>query len=466
VRKLGTPMAKSAPLILLVDDDAAITTVLGSLLKQEGLSVLTAVSGAEALTLLEKHPVDVMVTDLRMPGLDGMTLLRRAVHGWSDVPVIVLSAHGTVALAVDAMKAGAADFLTKPFDRDEVLFVVKKALATTEQLDAAGVTAAPFSPLGGSPAMDEVRDTIRRSAASSATVLILGESGAGKEVVARAIHEASPRKDKPFIKINCAAFPDTLLESELFGYEKGAFTGANQKKPGRIELAHGGTLLLDEIGDVPSMTQVKLLRVIQTKELERLGGTHTVKVDVRFLAATHQDLPRMIEDGEFRQDLYYRLDVIQLLVPPLRQRPEDVELLAAHFARQAAESNGRRGIELCDDARALLVRQAWPGNVRQLENFMERLVVLSDGPKLTQKDVERELARDAARLRSSRSSVLPPTSEPRLEDQRRDAERKAISDALQRASGNRSLAARLLGISRRTLYTKLAELGLLEPNPG
>jgi two-component system, NtrC family, response regulator AtoC len=458
-------MAKHAPLILLVDDDAAITTVLGSLLKQEGLAVLTAGSGAEALALLEKHPVDVMITDLRMPGLDGMTLLRRAAQASPDVPAIVLSAHGTVALAVDAMKAGAADFLTKPFDRDEVIFVVKKALAAADKSEPVPPAAAPFSPLGCSPAMNEVRDTIRRSAASSATVLILGESGVGKEVVARAIHEASPRKDQPFIKINCAAFPDTLLESELFGYEKGAFTGANQRKPGRVELAHGGTLLLDEIGDVPLMTQVKLLRVIQAKELERLGGTQTVKVDVRFLAATHQDLPRMVQAGEFRQDLYYRLDVIQLVVPPLRERPEDVELLAGHFARQAAESNGRRGIELCDDARALLVGQAWPGNVRQLENFMERLVVLSDGPKLSQRDVERELARDALRLRSSRSSP-PPTSEPRLEDQRRDAERKAIVEALQRASGNRSLAARLLGISRRTLYTKLAELGLLDPNPG
>ena len=458
-------MAKEAPLILLVDDDQAITTVLGSLLKQEGLGVLTAGSGAEALALLEKQPVDVMVTDLRMPGLDGMALLRRSTQASPDVPVIVLSAHGTVALAVDAMKAGAADFLTKPFDRDEVLFVVKKALAAAQRAEPVLAPGAPFSPLGGSPAMDDVRDTIRRSAASSATVLILGESGAGKEVVARAIHEASPRKDKPFIKINCAAFPDTLLESELFGYEKGAFTGANQRKPGRVELAQGGTLLLDEIGDVPLMTQVKLLRVIQSKELERLGSTQTIKVDVRFLAATHQDLPRMVEDGEFRQDLYYRLDVIQVLVPPLRDRPEDVALLAGHFARQAAENNGRHGIELGEDARALLVGQAWPGNVRQLENFMERLVVLSDGPRLTQKDVERELQRDAARLRSSRGS-LPGASEPRLEDQRRDAERKAISEALQRASGNRSLAARLLGISRRTLYTKLAELGLLEPNLG
>lgn len=459
-------MAKAAPLILLVDDDAAITTVLGSLLKQEGLSVVTAASGAEALALLEKQPVDLVITDLRMPGLDGMGLLRRVAQASPDVPVVVLSAHGTVASAVDAMKAGAADFLTKPFDRDEVLFVVKKALAATEQAPAAAASDSVFAPLGRSAAMAELRDTVRRSAASSATVLILGESGAGKEVVARAIHEASPRKSKPFIKINCAAFPETLLESELFGYEKGAFTGANQRKPGRIELAHGGTLLLDEIGDVSLMTQVKLLRVIQSKEVERLGGTQTVHVDVRFLAATHRDLPHMVEEGEFRQDLYYRLDVIQLLVPPLRERPEDVELLADHFARQAAENNARRGIELSSDARALLLEQPWPGNVRQLENFMERLVVLSDGPKLTRADVERELARDAARARPSRSSVAPPASEPRLEDQRRDAERKAIVEALQRASGNRSLTARLLGISRRTLYTKLAELGLLDPSAG
>jgi two-component system, NtrC family, response regulator AtoC len=459
-------MAKTSPMILLVDDDAAITTVLGSLLKQEGLSALAACSGSEALALLGKHPIDVVVTDLRMPGMDGMALLQQVVRGWPGVPVIVLSAHGTVALAVDAMKAGAADFLTKPFDRDEVLFVLRKALAGAAQSEPARLANAPFSPLGTSPAMAEVRDTIRRSAASTATVLILGESGAGKEVVARAIHEAGPRKDKPFIKINCAAFPDTLLESELFGYEKGAFTGASQRKPGRIELAHGGTLLLDEIGDVPLMTQVKLLRVIQSKEVERLGGTQTAKVDVRFLAATHQNLPRMIETGEFRQDLYYRLDVIQLLVPPLRERPEDVQLLAAHFARAAAEANGRPGIGLAAEALQLLLAQSWPGNVRQLENFMERLVVLSDGPTLTRADVERELSRDAQRARASRGSVPPPPSEPRLEDQRKDAERKAIVEALQRASGNRSLAARLLGISRRTLYTKLAELGLLDPGHG
>ncbi|HVY31206.1 MAG TPA: sigma-54 dependent transcriptional regulator [Polyangiaceae bacterium] len=454
-------MAKDAGLVLLVDDDAAIRAVLGSLLKQEGYRVLTAASGGEALALLDKHPIDAVVTDLRMPGMDGMTLLRRVTQAWPEVPVVVLSAHGTVALAVDAMKGGAADFLTKPFERDEVLFVLGKVLrgaASSQRRPPA-----TFSPLGGSSVMAEVRDTIRRAATSSATVLILGESGSGKEVVARAIHETSPRAGKPFIKLNCAAFPETLLESELFGYEKGAFTGASQRKPGRIELAHGGTLLLDEIGEVPLTTQAKLLRAIQFKEVERLGGTQTTKVDVRFLVATHRDLQSMIEDGEFRQDLYYRLNVIRLLVPPLRERADDLQLLAEHFVAQAAENNGRSGVALAPDALELLLAQSWPGNVRQLENFMERLVVLSDGPTLTRADVERELLRDTQQVRTARSSAPP--SEPRLEDHRREADRKAIAEALQRSSGNRSLAARMLGISRRTLYTKLDELDLRDPEP-
>ena len=458
-------MLSSLPLALLVDDDTAITTVLGSQLKQAGWQVLVAGSGAEALALLEQRPVDVLITDLRMPGIDGMALLRRVVQEWPEVPVIVLSAHGTVALAVDAMKLGAADFLTKPFDRDELLYVASKALTRARGSAAAPAPAShpALAALGDSKAMAEVRDTVRRCATSSASVLIQGESGVGKEVVARAIHESSARRDQPFIKINCAALPDTLLESELFGYEKGAFTGAGQRKPGRIELAHGGTLLLDEIGDVSPITQLKLLRVIQTKELERLGGTQSVKVDVRFLTATHRNLQRMVEDGTFRHDLYYRIDVINVQVPPLRDRPEDVAQLGAQFARTAATANGRDGFELAADAVELLLTQAWPGNVRQLENFVERLVVLSDGPRLSAADVQRELRRDAERARAMRNSSAPGT-EPRLEDSRKEAEKRAIVEALARAAGNRSLAARLLGISRRTLYTKLGELGLGEPS--
>ena len=454
-------MADATPTILLVDDDAAITTVLASLVKQQGFAVLTAQSGAEALRLLDSHPVDVMITDLRMPGIDGMALLKRVAQAWPDLPTIVLSAHGTVPVAVEAMKAGALDFLVKPFDRDEVAFVLQKALAVAAAEPATAPPDSAFSPLGRSPAMDEVRDMIRRCASSNSTVLIRGESGTGKGVVARAIHEASSRKEKPFVTINCAALPDTLLESELFGYEKGAFTGASSRKPGRIEMAHGGTLLLDEIGDVPLMTQVKLLTVLQTRELTRLGGTQPTKVDVRFLAATHQDLEGLIDEGKFRDDLYHRLNVVPLDMPALRERPDDIELLAKHFLAQAAVSSGRPVGELASDALALLRVQPWPGNVRQLENFMERLLVLSDGPKLTRADVERELLRDARRARAPRSTPPPdPLSEPKLDDQRRDTERKAIVEALQRSGGNRSLAARLLGVSRRTLYTKLEELGL------
>ena len=453
-------MAEAAT-ILLVDDDAAILTVLASLLKQEGMSVMTARSGNEALSLLEKKPIDVVITDLRMPGMDGMTLLKRVAQSWPDLPLVVLSAHGTIPMAVDAMKSGAHDFLVKPFDRDEVLFVLRKALAIAAAEEKPEVEGT-FGPLGVSPAMDQVRDTIRRCAPSNATVLIRGESGTGKGVVARAIHEASPRKDKPFIKINCAALPDTLLESELFGYEKGAFTGAGTRKPGRIELAHGGSLLLDEIGDVPPSTQVKLLTVLQTCEVERLGGTQTTKVDVRFMAATHRDLEGMIEKDTFRQDLYHRLNVIPLDVPALRDRPDDIELLSVHFVNKAAANNARRGVQLANDALSLLRGQLWPGNVRQLENFMERLVVLSDGPLLTRADIERELQRDEQRARTSRGSNPPlPANEPKLDEHRKDAERKAIVDTLNRCGNNRSLAARTLGVSRRTLYTKLADLGLL-----
>lgn len=453
-------MAEASATVLLVDDDAAITTVLGSLLQQDGFGVLTAASGAEALAVLERKRVDALITDLRMPGMDGMALLRQVLRTSPGVPVIVLSAHGTVHQAVDAMKLGAADFLTKPFDREEVLFVLRKAVAAAGRATPEPVFDAPFSPLGVSAAMAGVRDMIVRSASSNATVLILGESGVGKEVVARAIHETSARREKPFIKLNCAAFPETLLESELFGYEKGAFTGAQQRKPGRIELAHGGTLLLDEIGDVPLTTQVRLLRVIQFREVERLGGTEATKVDVRFLAATHRHLPHMVETGEFRQDLYYRLNVIPLLVPPLRERPEDIALLARHFLQAAAEANGRSPFQLADDALERLLAQSWPGNVRQLENFMERLVVLSDGTRITAADVERELQRDTPSGATRGSSPAP--NDPQLDSQRKDAERKAIANALQRAGGNRSLAARLLGISRRTLYTKLTELGFDE----
>ena len=453
-------MSAGEPRVLIVDDDRAILKVLASQLAQDGIRTFEAESGEQALALLDSQPVDVVLTDLRMPGMDGMTLLTRIARSWPEVPVIVLTAYGSIQLAVETMKAGAADFIIKPFDRDEVLFVVRKVFTSVGRNQYSAAPESQRSLLGDSSAMAEVRDTIRRAAAGVATVLIRGETGTGKELVANAVHQQSRRAAKPFVKLNCAALPDSLLESELFGHEKGAFTGATSRKPGRVELAHGGTLFLDEIGDVPLPTQVKLLRILQEREFERVGGTETVKVDVRFIAATHRDLETMIKAGGFREDLFYRLNVLPIEVPALRARPGDITVLARHFASVAAQANGRADCTLDAQASALLAAQPWPGNVRQLENFVERLIVLYDGPLVLRDHVERELAREAARERPARASATDLRSRSPLDAQRRDAERDAVTEALAHANNNRSLAARILGISRRTLYNKLEELGL------
>jgi two-component system response regulator AtoC len=328
--------------------------------------------------------------------------------------------------------------------------------------------------------MREVEDMIRRAALGTFTVLIRGESGTGKDVAARAIHKASARREAPFVRVQCAAFPETLIESELFGYEKAAFTGAASRRPGRVELAEGGTLFLDEIGDIKPVIQVKLLRLLQEKEFERLGGTQTLKSSARFIAATHQPLEEMIKKGLFREDLFYRLNVLSIWIPPLRERAEDIQALALRFCADAGAANGREGMEISPQALALLRHQPWPGNVRQLQNFIERLVVMSDGAGLAASDVERELARQAPLAgvsdsgRYEREAILPPSAASpssasatstadggSLEGSRREAERQAILTALERAGNNRSLAARLLLISRRSLYNKLAEHGLL-----
>jgi two-component system, NtrC family, response regulator AtoC len=315
--------------------------VLSGLLTQAGMTAHDASSVASAKALLEERPVDVVISDIRMPGADGLELLRWVRQRWPDISVVMLTAHGTIQLAVEAMKAGAQEFMLKPFDRDEVLFVVRKA-AEQSLCQAAPPTALGAQPALSrlSPLMNELSRLITKAAAGSATVLIRGETGTGKELVARAVHEHSARKEKPFIKLNCAALPDSLLESELFGYEKGAFTGAATRKLGRVELAHGGSLFLDEIGDVPMATQIKLLRILQERELERLGGVETIKIDVRFIAATHRDLEALVEDGRFRQDLFFRLNVIPLMVPALRERHEDIADLAQHFMLAACAVNG------------------------------------------------------------------------------------------------------------------------------
>ncbi len=446
--------------VLIVDDDAAVRTVLGALLSRGGLRVRQAPNGTEALAMLGNEPVDLVVTDLRMPGMSGMELLDEIVARWGDIPVIVLTAHGTVALAVEAMKAGATDFVLKPFDREEILYVVKKALLKGQHAeDRDGTSREAVG--GGSPhssAMKAVDELISRAAQATATVLLRGESGTGKEVAARAIHERGPRKKAPFIKLHCAALPETLLESELFGYEKGAFTGAVCRKPGRVELADCGTLLLDEIGDISASTQVKLLRVLQEREFERLGGTETVRVDVRFIAATHRDLEAMVASGMFREDLFYRLSVIPIVLPPLRERRAEIAPLVAHFCKTLGPANAKPRATVEPAAVELIVAQPWPGNVRQLLNFVERLLVLSSGETLTLADVQRELARtQTTTTRTSDPDVPPPPSSGTLEERRREVEREALRSALTHAGGNRALAARVLGVSRRTLFYKLAE---------
>jgi len=446
--------------VLVVDDDRAVGTVLRGLLRQSGHEARWVASAGEALAAMAEEPFDVVLTDLRMPGMDGMGLLAALGDAAPGVPVIMLTAHANVQNAVEAMKRGAADFLSKPFDREEVVFTVDKALRTAqhvadqpEKLPPPRDDDTPW--LGDSAKMREVAELVGRAARTTSTVLIRGESGCGKEVAARAIHATSDRGDGPFVPVHCAALPENLLESELFGYEKGAFTGASHRKPGRVELADGGTLFLDEIGDVSPGVQVKLLRLLQEKEYQRLGGTESLSADVRFVAATHRDLDAMVEQGEFREDLFFRLDVIPIWIPPLRERRADIEPLAARFCAEIGRKNGRDDARLEPAALELLKAQDWRGNVRELSNFVERLIVFTDDDPITAADVERELSRQPRRRAPSSPAAA---SGETLEDAREEAERAAIREALEKAGGNRTQAARLLGISRRTLYNKLAEL--------
>ncbi len=455
-------MAEKRGTVLVVDDDAALGKVLAALLGQEGFACEHVPSGSEALSRLEARPFDAVLTDLLMPDMDGLALLKTIGQRWASVPVILMTAHGSVPAAVDAMKAGAVDFMLKPCDKEELVFVVGKAMAATrrerEGVSPARVDGVDF--IGESPAMREVLALVRRVAAGTATALVGGETGTGKELIARAIHEGSPRRGGPFIKMHCGALPDTLLESELFGYEKGAFTGAAGRKPGRVELAHNGTLFLDEIGDITPAMQVKLLRVLQEREIERLGGKHVIKVDVRFIAATHRDLEAMTATGQFREDLFYRLNVVPIHVPALRERDGDIERIARHLCSAFGKANGRPRIAFTEASLARLAGQPWPGNVRQLSNLVERLVVLAESDVIGDAEIERELGRRPLGAGPSGRPAAGASEEGSLLAQRRDAERDALLHALSRAGQNRTLAARLLAVSRSTLYNKLHEHGL------
>jgi two-component system response regulator AtoC len=461
---------------LIASEDLEAADALGSVLFDAGFGGRRVGSGADALAALEAGSYDVLIADQSLSDLPGAALSKLLTERGVDLPVVVLVQGDAVADGVAAVRAGAADFLRKPVERDEVLYVLRKALRSVE-LEAdeppRSIVIVPKTEtelIGTSAPMQELGRTLRRAANGVATVLVRGESGTGKELVARLVHELSPRRAGPFLKVHCAALPDQLLESELFGYERGAFTGATARKPGRVELAQGGTLFLDEIGDITPATQVKLLRVLQDRKFERLGGTETLNADVRFVTATHRDLEAMVRDGKFREDLFYRLNVVSLSVPALRTRRDDIEPLALHFCSTIAAANARPRTLLDADALALLREQAWPGNVRQLQNFVERLVVMAQGPRISVEDVRRELRRSAGALGFAEAAGLAPKldldqSALELEVALKKAERRALERALKSAAGNKNVAARLLGISRRSLYYKLEEHGLSAPDP-
>jgi DNA-binding NtrC family response regulator len=442
---MSSPTIETRRTVLVADDELSIRKVLSATLKRDGYEVFVASDGAEALELLRTHPIDLVLTDLRMPKVDGMALLRHVLAEHAGVPVVILTAHGTVDTAVEAMKLGAFDFLSKPFDQDELRLVIKKASAT-----AALSTAEPepgsgsrYGLIGHSPKLERVFRMIDKVAAAPSTVLITGESGTGKELVAAAIHHHSPRKEKPFIRINCAAIPRDLIESELFGYERGAFTGAVASKPGRFELADGGTLFLDEIGEMPLPLQAKLLRALEQGEIRRVGQSTPFAVDVRVLSATHRDLSARVREGYFREDVYYRLKVLSLEVPPLRERREDIWPLARHFL--AEETGPARAFSPAAAGR--LLSYSWPGNVRELQNAVRHGAALAVGPTVEPEDLPLELSRaTTSAARSTSPSALLPLAE---------VERSYIRQVVEACGGSQSEAARVLGIARNTLWRKL-----------
>jgi DNA-binding NtrC family response regulator len=434
--------------VLVVDDDPVLRKVLQGMLAQDGIPSLSAGSAPEALAAIDRHEIAVMVTDLKMPGMDGLELLERALAIDPSLQAILVTAHGTAEVAARAWELGACGYVRKPFERDEIAFEIRRALDIQERASPEAMALTSGDMIGSSAPMREVRALVAKVAPTSSTVLIRGESGTGKEIVARAIHAASRRAGQPFIKVVCAALPEALLESELFGYDKGAFTGATAGKPGRFELAEGGTLFLDEIGDLSPATQVKLLRVLQDRQYERLGGTETRTADVRILSATHRDLEALCREGRFREDLFYRINVVPVPVPPLRERPGDVRALAEHFLARFCREH-QKPLRLRPGALDPLEAHPWPGNVRELQNVLERLVVLSDGALG---------AEDVARCLSPASPPSRAQAPAQLDQARAEAERMAIEDALRRTGGNRTAAARVLGISRRTLYNKMVEL--------
>src|ERR1700733_7602030 len=448
--------------ILIVEDEPKMRRLLELQLAEEGFQARIAADAETGLQMLGKESFDVVVTDLKLPGMSGLEFLQAVKRVNADLPVVIMTAFGTVESAVDAMKAGASDYVLKPFSLAELVLVVRKELAShqlrqenRDLREALGRRYEYKNIIAKSDKMQAVLALVERVAPTNSTVLIGGESGVGKDLVARAIHEHSQRAKGPFVKINSTAIPETLLESELFGYEKGAFSGATTSKPGKFEVANNGTLFLDEIGDVPAAIQVKLLRVLQDREFERLGGTRTLKVDVRLVAATNRDLRAALEEGTFREDLYYRLNVVAIDIPPLREHKEDIPALAQFFLEKFARESGKPSHNITPAAMKMLMDFHWPGNVRELQNVIERAITLSTGSTLDVADIHIDTARRAHV--ESGSAVLPEGMS------MEQWEEELLREALKRASGNKSQAARALGLSRNALRYRLSKMGVPDP---
>ncbi len=465
--------------ILIIDDDDQLRRSFEKLLVAEGYTVRTAVSGETGLRDVQNAPVDLVIVDVRLPGINGLETFGRIHALEPKLPVIVMTAYGTTETAIEATKLGAFDYVLKPFDVPEMLAMIAKALEagrfmrSTVDVNISPDQASREAIIGRSPAMQEVYKAIGRVSATSATVLIRGESGTGKELVARAIYQHSDRADKPFLVINCVAIPETLLESELFGYERGAFTGASHRRIGKLEQANGGTVFLDEIGDMPFSLQSKILRLLQERSLERLGGRQTLPVDVRIIAATNRNLEEAITQGRFREDLYYRLKVVTIWLPPLAQRGGDIRLLAKFFLARHAAQTGMENPGLTAEAEALLERVSWPGNVRELSNTIQKALIFSRGAPLDVEDIVQAIGGRqpaGAAVEAATPDLLRHWARRILTAENEAANRFdhcidtvaaiLVSEAINLCGGNRSKAAKMLGLSRPTLHAKIEKYGL------